>query len=124
MALFGLSPYFLSVVASNFFTEPTSGLLEVVPFLKFMAVLTATTHTLGVFAFRSSSSGNKIKLSNEQERGQADENSRLIPQTPGNNPTRPFPNPIRDQNFWLLALCSLCSIGAVSGGLIYITMLY
>ncbi|KAF8078054.1 MFS general substrate transporter [Lyophyllum atratum] len=111
MALFGLSPLCLSLFASNCFTEASSGQLKIVPYLRFLALLTATTHLLGAFILNPDPS--RPSISDEPEIPQADETTRLVVSKPSNELlTRNYPNPIRDRYFWILALYCLLSIGA------------
>lgn len=52
MALFGLSPLFLSLIASNYFTS-ADGALEVTRFVTFMAILTGVVHVFGAINLRT-----------------------------------------------------------------------
>ncbi|KAH8117341.1 MFS general substrate transporter [Phellopilus nigrolimitatus] len=54
MALFGLSPLFLSVIASTFFTSEESG-LNVTQFVAFMAILAGVVHIIGAINLRTPS---------------------------------------------------------------------
>ncbi|KAI6140801.1 MFS general substrate transporter [Pisolithus tinctorius] len=47
-ALFGLSPTFLSILATRYFSHPDTG-LDVTQFLRFLAVLSGSVHLVGVF---------------------------------------------------------------------------
>jgi hypothetical protein len=118
MALFGLSPLFLSILASDFFIDPVSGLLDVVLFLKFMAVLTASTHVLGYFSLQTSTVANSsVSIADYLDSDSIDENSTLLPRKTGSqtndSPIVECPNPIRDWSFWLLGLYCFLIIGAV-----------
>ncbi|KAI5122073.1 hypothetical protein M0805_006056 [Coniferiporia weirii] len=52
MALFGLSPLFLSVLASTFFTSEATG-LNVTQYAAFLAVLTGVVNAIGAFNLRT-----------------------------------------------------------------------
>ena len=47
MALFSLSPLFLSAIATNFFIHPNTGQLNISHFMSFLALLTGSVHILG-----------------------------------------------------------------------------
>lgn len=113
MALFGLSPLCLSVLASDFFTDPGAGLLNIVPFLKFMAVLTASTHLMGYFVLQIP----PAPISDRVDRDNIDENSTLLPRNTDSRVDNPFVesrHPIQDWSFWLLWCYCFLVIGAVS----------
>jgi hypothetical protein len=122
MALFGLSPLFLSVIASDCFIDPTSGLLDVVLFLRFLAVLTASTHVLGYFVLRMPTVANpSVSVADYLSSDSIDENSTLLPRKNVNQTNEPLdslvverPHPIWDWSFWLLGLYCFLIIGAVS----------
>ena len=50
MALFGLSPFFFSVIGSNFFTNPNTGLLDVTHYTRFIALINCIVYA-GGFVF-------------------------------------------------------------------------
>ncbi len=52
MALFGLSPLFLSVLASSFFTDPVSG-LDVTRYVAFIGILAGVVHVIGAINLRT-----------------------------------------------------------------------
>jgi len=122
MALFGLSPLCLSVLASNFFTEPASGHLNVVLFLKFMATLTTFTHVLSYFILQAPPRPYVVApMSDHSDSDNIDENSTLVSRITGNYGIEPSdngvvesPHPLRDWSFWLLGLYCFLIIGAVS----------
>ena len=47
MALFGLSPFFFSVIGSNFFTNPNTGLLDVTHYTRFIALINCVVYAGG-----------------------------------------------------------------------------
>lgn len=107
MALFGLSPLCLSLFASHWFTEMATGQLKIVPYLRFLALLTATTHLLGAFTLDLT----EPTIPHEPE--EANEATRLMPSKPDVDPsTGNYPDPIRDLYFWILGMYCLLSIGA------------
>ncbi|GLB35054.1 putative MFS general substrate transporter [Lyophyllum shimeji] len=109
MALFGLSPLCLSLFASHCFTEASSGQLKIVPYLRFLASLTAFTHILGAFILNPP----EPLISAEAEVAQADETTRLVPTKHSDELLKAnYPDPIRDPYFWVLALYCFLSIGA------------
>ncbi|KAG5727661.1 putative transporter MCH1 [Termitomyces sp. T112] len=109
MALFGLSPLCLSVIATNWFTEAVSGQLRIVSYLRFLALLTTLTHLFGAFVLDSS----KPSTASSLESAQADETTSLLPALPDAvSFSRSHLNPIQDYYFWILAFFTLCSIGA------------
>ena len=113
MAVFGLSPLFLSVLSSTFFTDPATGLLQAVPFLMSLAIATIATHVLGMLAYRSLAPDTTTTLtSSDQERvGSINEHTALLP---SKRPDSTLPDCLRDRYFWLLVLYCLLVIGAVS----------
>lgn len=121
MALFGLSPLFLSVLASEFFADATSGLLDIVPFLKFMAGLTASTHVLGYFTLQTPSVLYvEVPVADRPVCDNINESSALLPREmlrrrdQAGDLLVKLPHPIQDWYFWLLWLYSFMVIGAVS----------
>lgn len=52
MALFGLSPLFFSTIATSFFMEKNSGVLDVPSFTTFVALLTTVVYGLGYINLR------------------------------------------------------------------------
>lgn len=117
MALFGLSPLCLSVLASEFFTDSASGILNIVLFLKFMAVLTASTHVLGYFVLLSHPA--PYVAGPIADCLDCHENSTLLPRKTGDqrdeplgNPVAELPPPIQEWSFWFLWLYCFLVIGA------------
>ncbi|RDB20968.1 putative transporter MCH1 [Hypsizygus marmoreus] len=114
MALFGLSPLCLSTLASKFFMDHDSGLLDIVSFLKFMALLTASTHILGAFALCSPVTylvSLSLPVSSSSTEAM-NESSSLLSRKSGVVADANSPDPIPDPYFWLLALYCLIVIGA------------
>lgn len=137
MCIFGLSPLFLSLLASTFFTDAQSG-LDVTRFLAFLAVITGIVYVLGALIFRllppntshptptetepissSASEDDLERLRSDDERDPLLHDQRAV------NADEPyFSKPvvqdgstldlIKDPDFWLLAVFSLLILGVVS----------
>ena len=124
MALFGLSPLILSLLASTFFTDPFTG-LDVPRFLNFLAITSGIVHLLGAFNMRSCKLQNIVEpvtaTTSDEERS-TDEREPLLPNKnhrPG-SPIMPVREGrsvielLKDSYFWLLALVALIILGSVS----------
>ncbi|KAE9399257.1 MFS general substrate transporter [Gymnopus androsaceus JB14] len=103
MSLFGLSPLLLSSIASNFFSDATTGSLDVTRFLQFLAVATGVVHLAGAYALTVPSTTTTLPrlLDNEH---------------PAECATDPRDGSavdlLRDPNFWLLALYMIMVLGS------------
>jgi hypothetical protein len=117
MALFGLSPLFLSVVASNYFTNPDTKTLDVPYFMLFLAILTTTVYLLGAVNLRiiiPDSDSARERLSSSDVEEDIRETTALLPKpTPASDPT--VADLLRNQDFWLLMAFCILTLGAVSG---------
>jgi hypothetical protein len=124
MALFGLSPLFLSVLASNFFTDPVTG-LNVTRFLKFYAMMTGCVHLIGTITLRLPlvSEHNEPCIDDPEPTAEPDERSALLPSKPPNdvevlivpvNEHGSLVDLLRDCNFWTLFFVALVVLGSVS----------
>ncbi|KAI8998501.1 MFS general substrate transporter [Trametes punicea] len=137
MSIFGLSPLFLSVVASKYFTLPGQT-LDVPQFFTFMAVLTGSVHFMSALIFRASpiaheeprESGVSIIPSTRTESSDAPssleeaepllEDNTLTPKDPASVHVVPVEEPqhgsaldlFKDPHFWLLSLWMLLVVGA------------
>ena len=126
MALFGLSPLILSLLASTFFTDPSTG-LDVPRFLNFLAITSGAIHLFGAFNMRlcktqctapstpaSASTGDEERSIDEREPLLPNKNHRsdshIIPVGEG----RSVIELLKDSHFWLLALVALIILGSVS----------
>jgi hypothetical protein len=127
MTFFGLSPLFLSLLASRYFTDPTTG-LNVTHFMIFLAVASGITHLIGAFTLRIPTSQCGVAsesdsvVSGNDEESSTDERQPLLPnKTPcpdvqavhadeGSSVLHLF----RDPSFWSLAFIVLMIIGCVS----------
>jgi len=113
MALFGLSPLFLSVIASKFFTDPEIG-LNVTEYLRFLSVLTGLVHLFGAFNIKTPAAG--ISISDTEQASNVDERSPLLPSTSHSNVDKPSAGSamdlLRDPSFWVLAFFALVTLGS------------
>jgi hypothetical protein len=124
MTFFGLSPLFLSLLASRYFTDPTAG-LDVTHFMIFLAIASGITHLVGAFTLRiptsqcGATSESESVVSGSDEESSIDERQHLLPnKTPrpdvqadeGNSVLHLF----RDPSFWSLAFIVLIILGSVS----------
>jgi hypothetical protein len=124
MALFGLSPLFLSLLASNFFTDPVMG-LNVSRFLKFHAMMTGCIHLVGAITLRLPlvSEHNEPCIYDPDQTAEPDERSALLPGKPPDdvevlvvpvNEHGSLVDLLRDRNFWTLFFVALVVLGSVS----------
>ena len=124
MTFFGLSPLFLSLLASRFFFDPTTG-LNVTHFMIFLALASGITHLIGAFTLRipasqcGVASESESVVSGSDEERSIDERQPLLPnKTPlpdvqadeGSSVLHLF----RDPSFWSLAFIVLIILGSVS----------
>ncbi|KZT60425.1 hypothetical protein CALCODRAFT_492470 [Calocera cornea HHB12733] len=124
LSIFGLSPLFLSMVASTFFLDSETGLLESTKFLIFLAVLLGTVNALGSFGLRvwpvEDSVGKDPALTASSEEpvpdmgGTADENTPLVsaPQPDEEEPHQPLPHLLTDVHFWSFIVVIAITTGA------------
>lgn len=130
MALFGLSPLFLSLIATRFFTSEDSG-LDITRFVSFMAILAGIVHVIGALNLRTPpiTPIGQIEVEETQEdeeatAGQsADERTPLIVSKARPNveisvipveQDQTVFDLLKDPYFWLLALTTLVCLGSVS----------
>jgi len=122
MALFGLSPLFLSVLASSFFTDPETG-LNVTRFLKFHAIVAGFIHLIGAVTLKLPAVSEPTALSavgDPEQATEPDERSALLPRKPPGDVDVLVPadqhsstmDLLRDRNFWTLFLVSLVVLGS------------
>lgn len=127
MALFGLSPLFLSVIASAWFTDPVTESLDVTKFTAFLSVFLGLTYILGAITLRigDSADGPEVASTPSEESIVAtidDETTLLLPER--RKPVS-LPNEgsvlslIRQGDFWLIALFCMFTLGAVSSHLTF-----
>ncbi|KAF6765100.1 MFS general substrate transporter [Ephemerocybe angulata] len=119
MALFGLSPLFLSVIASNWFTDPTTDTLNVTRFTAFLAVFCGSVYLLGALALRIDPLdipvSTETPAAEEPRSGFPDETTTLLPdrqklrQLPGDGSIVDL---ARQSDFWLIAVFCLLTLGA------------
>ncbi|KIJ68880.1 hypothetical protein HYDPIDRAFT_178843 [Hydnomerulius pinastri MD-312] len=124
MALFGLSPTFLSILASQYFTDPDSG-LDVTHFLQFLAILCGCVHLFGGLTLHEAVAG--LAVADPEE---PDERTALLPnKTNGNGhgevQVEVVPvvdetpqvkqsalDVLKDRNFWALAFVVAVVLGS------------
>jgi len=130
MALYGLSPLFLSLLTSKYFTDPSMG-LNITRFLLFMALATGIIHLIGAFTLRipqtecdAASIPDSASVSSRDDESSIDEHQPLLPNKAplsescvragpvdqGSSALRLF----KDPHFWLLAFILLIILGSVS----------
>lgn len=125
MSLFGLSPLFLSLLATTFFTDGDNE-LDVTGFVTFMAILGGVVHLIGAFTLRtpeireaepedprldvetSGSSDERTPLIRNKSRSGADVS--VVP-VEHHQTAREL---LKDPCFWLLAVSTLICLGSVS----------
>ncbi|KAJ7710025.1 major facilitator superfamily domain-containing protein [Mycena rosella] len=102
LALFGLSPLFLSYIASNSFTDDTDKSLNLINFLVFLTILSGGIHIIGALNLRVPSNHPPITLPSEP-----DETTALLP----NNGRGSALNLVRDPYFWVLFTLLVLTLG-------------
>ena len=119
MALFGLSPLFLSVIASTWFTDPVSGSLNVTHFTAFLSVFLGFTYLLGAITLRVDADAPVVEPPpQDSDDEQADETTSLLPDR--RKPSVSLPSEtsvlslLRQSDFWLIAVFCVFTLGAVS----------
>lgn len=120
MALFGLSPLFLSVIATSFFMDPTTGLLNVPTFTYCLAVLSGVVYLTGsINLYRvpwPTQSPNPVESSHIIDTNPA-EDSPLLGLGRTDNVTRPLNPSVMELltllDFWLLAVFCIFVLGTV-----------
>lgn len=128
MAIFGLSPLFLSFLALRFFASLSSNSLDVASFLQFLAILTFITHILGAFTLQGRPAEPADTLSVDSVEDEVvDERSPLITAKSRAQSSMlvsgdqdGLNHPLHDRYFWFLALYCFATIGAVSKNELYI----
>lgn len=118
MSLFGLSPLFFSVIASKFFTDPTSGILHVADYTSFIALFNCIVYLVGFVFLRSvpcaSDPVQAAEAQSEPITRSEDENAPLIspPTRKDTDPT--IPELLKRRDFWLLGIFCMLILGLVS----------
>lgn len=111
MALFGLSPLFLSFVASSCFNGGADGTLNVVSFLAFLAISSGVVHIIGAVNLRVPNAHLPPILPARDE--EADETTTLLPDRE-NSPRGSLLDLLRDPYFWILFMLLVVILGPVS----------
>ena len=115
MALFGLSPLFLTAIASSCFTSD-SGDLSATKYMLFLATLTGFVYLFGTLTLNGPNRATNKSQSNSEL---VDENSSLISRESNLSGERSSHAherryPLKDLSFWLLAFFCFCTLGSVS----------
>lgn len=118
MSLFGLSPLFLSSIASNFFSDATTGSLDITHFLCFLAISSGIVHLVGSCALT-------VPVITATPPQPDDERTRLLDNEhtsehvadPRDGSTVEL---LRDSNFWILCLYMVMVLGAVNRFLFHV----
>ncbi|KAJ3987136.1 MFS general substrate transporter [Lentinula detonsa] len=118
MSLFGLSPLFLSYIAGKFFTDTSTGSLDVAHFLQFLAFSTGIAHLVGAYALSlpPKYTNTSQPVSNSGTADTPNERSRLLD---GEDSSDCTTDPrdgsalqlLQDLHFWLLALYMVMILG-------------
>lgn len=109
-AVFGLSPLFLSLLASNLFT--TASGLQVISFLRFLAICTGVVHLCGFITLR-------IPKPTPLPPAQPSEHTPLLQSAPDEPGTHQQPRDdsllglLSDRFFWILFLACVMTLGYV-----------
>ncbi|KAJ4488067.1 major facilitator superfamily domain-containing protein [Lentinula aciculospora] len=118
MSLFGLSPLFLSYVAGKFFTDNSTGSLDVTHFLQFLAISAGVVHLVGACALTvpSTNTNTSPPSSTPESGGTLSERSRLLDREDSPDSTcDPRDNSalqlLWDFHFWLLGLYMVIILG-------------
>ncbi|KAJ7470654.1 MFS general substrate transporter [Mycena latifolia] len=105
MALFGLSPLFLSFVASSFFTNGVDKPIDLVKFLVFLAILSGVVHIIGAMNLRVPNNPLPIVVPSE-----ADETTALLQDTRSTESGSAL-DLLRDPYFWVLFVLLSVTLG-------------
>lgn len=122
MALFGLSPLFLTSVALSWFTNHYNGVFQVVRFTAYLAVVSGAVHLLGAITFSRAGLNSKDQSSASRDLDyHPDETSQLLPREERaeyipelhvkTDTTLGF---LKHGYLWLLIIFCICVFGAVS----------
>lgn len=117
MALFGLSPLFFSVIASKFFTDPASGMLNVTNYTSFIALFNSIVYVAGFVFLRqvpcASNPAHRTEAQEDATSPPENENTPLIT-TPTRKPVDPtILEMLKRQDFWLLGIFCVLIFGLV-----------
>ncbi|EKM82774.1 hypothetical protein AGABI1DRAFT_111355 [Agaricus bisporus var. burnettii JB137-S8] len=117
MALFGLSPLFLTYVATNWFTNRYTGTFQVVRFTAYLAFAAGVLHLLGALSFSQAGLNSKDEhTASRDPELPPSETSQLLPRgeyTPELHAKTDSTRGLLTQgHFWLLILFCICVFGA------------
>lgn len=117
MALFGLSPLFFSTIASKFFTNPATGILNVASYTNFIALFNSIVYFAGFVFLQhvpcASDPAHTTEAQHDSSIPQDNENTPLIASS-----TRKLTDPtiselLRFHDFWLLGVFCVLILGLV-----------
>ena len=116
MALFGLSPLFLSSIASSWFTNPETNALDVTKFTSFLAVLSAFVYLLGVYSLRLDNDveADTVAQDHESDYASVSETTSLLAKVPPPATDGTILDLLKNSDFWLMVAFCICTLGAVS----------
>ncbi|KAF5365701.1 hypothetical protein D9758_003255 [Tetrapyrgos nigripes] len=116
MAVFGLSPLFLSTIASRFFTD-LDGTLNIVPYLWCIALLSGVVHFVGAITLSNagtSASHHNHSTSPDSEECSPDETTSLLSNSPEarrNDDDGSVFVLLQDAFFWILCIYLVMTLG-------------
>ncbi len=117
MALFGLSPFFFSVIGSNFFTNPNTGLLDVTHYTKFIALINFIVYAGGfVFLKEVPQTIDVVSVTEAQNdciTRAEDENTPLLFAVVNKSANPTISELLAQLDFWLLGLFCMIVFGFV-----------
>ncbi|KAH7889317.1 MFS general substrate transporter [Phlebopus sp. FC_14] len=124
MALFGLSPTFLSILASTYYSNPDTG-LDVTRFLRFLAILCGCVHVIGAFTMRPIEELPEPIPTDAEEQAEVSERTSLLPNKTNATPdsqgapvadaeikTQSALDVLKDRHFWALAFVVFIILGS------------
>ncbi|KZO89940.1 MFS general substrate transporter [Calocera viscosa TUFC12733] len=129
LSIFGLSPLFLSMIASTFFLDSVTGLLDSTRFLVFLAALLGSVNILGSIGLRiwprdddmgkdtAPATTSEDPVATNADIGDdhtVDENTPLVASAPEPveiEPHQPLPNLLSDGHFWSFILIIAIATG-------------
>lgn len=116
MALFGLSPLFLSVIASTWFTDHATETLDVTKFTSFLAVFCCFVYLLGALSLRIDPTSDLEPSVVEGTVSDIDETTSLLSNQPKPPPAaseESLLHLLKQSDFWLLVVFCTFTLGAV-----------
>lgn len=113
MALFGLSPLFLSVIASTWFTDPVTEILNVARFTAFLSFFSAIVYLSTAYFLHINSKAEEEEEEEEESSEPSETSSLLAPdRKPPTYVEQSVTKLVSKPEFWLLAVFCLITLGA------------